>query len=86
MNLFTRTSGLITGDDGEEGGDAPAVVSDLHEAVDRAARNWAYSDSHGSHFEASPGKQGVRETKAAASPAIEVRAAAFRSTPVGRTR
>ena len=52
-----KTMSHSAGDDGEEGGDAAAVLPDLHQAPDGAARHGAPPDNHGYRAQARAGEQ-----------------------------
>lgn len=56
---------LLAGDDGEEGGDAAAVVPDIHQAPDGAARDGAPPHNHGHRHQAPAGEQGETPAPAA---------------------
>jgi len=53
------------GDDGEEGGDVTAVLPDIHQASDGAARDGAPPDNHGHRHQAPAGEQGGTSAPAA---------------------
>ena len=53
------------GDDGEESSDAAAVVPDIHQASDGAARDGAPPDNHGHRHQAPAGEQGGTSAPAA---------------------